>query len=133
MAETLDARLMLRVASPAAWKAKQQKVFKAAQRLGVPIESKRIAMPIMARIEHNRWLLDCVCGSGVAVQPEWPEAHCLGLGCGRTYTHIVIPADRRRIEATLSKRPAFTERNWDPRKGESLESLMAEDRVRGLT
>lgn len=116
---------MLRVRTPQEYRAKQMKVLKEVRKLGVVAAEIVIDTPVVARIEHNRWLLDCQCGSGVAVTPGWSEARCLGLGCGRVYTNIQIPSDIEEIERELKARPNHIDRNWNPQHGDTVATLRA--------
>lgn len=76
---------------------------------------------ILARIDFGRWIVDCVCGAGIATHPDWPAAPC--VDCGAVYTNIVYPANRGRIEQLLSARPRQRNRFWYPT--DRLEDLIA--------
>jgi hypothetical protein len=116
MTAILTAREMLRVKTLVAYRAKQRRVAQVAERIE--------AAPIAARVEQNRWLLDCVCGSGVAVHPAWPEARCMGANCGRVYPAVVLPgAD---VVAALEALPP-AQRYWYP--GEAAEAVADSDDV----
>src|SRR6185436_1511086 len=121
-----DARIMLNVTSPAQWAARQAKIL----RRPVRVPETVVTDPMVARIEQNRWLFDCYCGGSVAVQPDWTEARCLSVGCGRVYTNVRIPVNRSEIEGLLLVRPKDENRNWDPRRGDTAQTLRDEnDRV----
>lgn len=120
-----DARVVLRVKSLAEYRTRHQQALTRMRRLGLEVQEQVVDTPVSARIEHNRWLFDCVCGSGVAVHPDWPEARCMGEGCGRVYTHVTIPTERVAIERTLMERPAPVNRNWHP--AESVDDLKHEN------
>ena len=69
--------------------------------------------PLVAYVNHNRWLVDCaVCGSGVGVDFDAtpPVARC--YGCGTIHTAILLPPDRAAIEAALHPRRRAATRNW---------------------
>jgi hypothetical protein len=121
-----DARTIVRVSSPDAYRQKQQQAIRRMNRDGAHVTEQVITAPVAARIDHGRWILDCVCGSGVAVHPDWPEARCLEFGCGRVYLNVLIPQDRAAIETELLRRPEPRNRNWDSRMGDTLETLRAE-------
>ena len=66
--------------------------------------------PLVARVNDGTWLGDCDCGSGVAIDPDWPEARC--FGCGAIYAEIIFPERRAEIEQLLEARPRVNQ-NWD--------------------
>jgi hypothetical protein len=80
------------------------------------------ATPQTVRVDHGRWIFDCSCGSGVAADPTWPDARC--LGCGTVFPVVVWPEDRAAIEAALVARKTIASRNWRP--GEAVGDLNAE-------
>src|SRR5688572_26347663 len=75
-----------------------------------------VSTPVRARIDANRWLVDCDCGGAAAASPEWPESRC--FGCGRIYTHVEFPENRASIEAELEKQSYEPMREWNP--GETI-------------
>lgn len=81
--------------------------------------------PVAAYINHGRWVIDCDCGAGNMVEPEWHMAAC--LGCGAVRYNIILPSeeDRAKIEEVLNIRPRFVNRNWNP--GETIEKLKFEN------
>ena len=82
--------------------------------------------PLVGYVNQGRWVADCAsCRGGVA---GWPE-HELGacLSCGRVW-RITYPENTPAIEALLGPRP-LRNRNFDPRKGETVESLEEENRL----
>ena len=86
--------------------------------------------PIVARINENRWIVDCGCGSGCYVDldagtPVVARCFC----CGAIHTQVVLPADRPAIEAVLLKRPRAANRHWQP--GETVAALKAENTAHG--
>lgn len=90
------------------------------------------ADPLVARIDHNRWIVDCECGAGNATDPEWAIACC--FGCGAVHAQIVFPdaAERAAIERALLARPRPETRHWDPRVGETLADLWRENAEHGV-
>lgn len=98
------------------------------QEAGARYEVHEVLLPLSARIDHNTWVVDCECGAGNAVDPEWPIACC--FGCGAIHRGIVFPPNRSFIEELLLKRPDVTHRNWRP--GESLDALKQENVTLGI-
>lgn len=85
--------------------------------------------PLMARVNHGRWLGDCQCGDAPLIDPEWRLAAC--LHCGAVYSaSIELPDDWQAIDAALMKRPDAINRNWTP--GETLEDLERENDSHGI-
>lgn len=70
------------------------------------------ADPVAAYIDHGRWVLDCRCGAGNSVHPDWRLAGC--YACGTIWTNVQIPLDRAVIERVLLARPKAVNRNWRP-------------------
>lgn len=85
--------------------------------------------PVVARIEHGRWIAECPCRGGMAVDPAWASAFC--LACGTEHT-VTFPATGvlKQIEAVLSKRSDELTRNWFPH--ESVTDLKRENAAHGL-
>jgi hypothetical protein len=81
--------------------------------------------PIAARIDANRWLVDCSCGNCCATDPDWGIACC--YACGAVYLTVTFPAvdDREQLEAVLVERTNLMDRAWAP--GETLVGLVAEN------
>lgn len=62
-----------------------------------------------ARINQNRWIADCVCGSAQVVSPADPRYAC--VECSWGWCAVVYPADVAAVEAGLmGLKPAL--RNW---------------------
>lgn len=62
-----------------------------------------------ARINQNRWIADCSCGSAAVVSPTDPRYAC--TECGWGWCTLVFPADPASIEASLlALKPSL--RNW---------------------
>jgi hypothetical protein len=62
-----------------------------------------------ARINQNRWIADCSCGSAAVVSPADPRYAC--TECGWGWCALIFPADVASVEASLmGLKPAL--RNW---------------------
>lgn len=62
-----------------------------------------------ARINQNRWIADCVCGSAAIVSPADPRYAC--TECGWGWCTLVFPEDVAAVEASLlALKPNL--RNW---------------------
>lgn len=64
---------------------------------------------VYARINHGRWVADCVCGSAQIVTPADPRFAC--PECGYGWAQIQFPARPEAAEAEVSAK-APHERNW---------------------
>ena len=53
------------------------------------VRPHRVESVLTAYINHGRWVVDCECGAGNAVHPEWMIA-CCG-SCGAIHSGIVFP------------------------------------------
>ena len=124
----LGARALHRAQSVAALAARQDEAFRVAREHGVEIVPHDDPRPLVARVDHGRWIGDCDCGSGVALERAWPEARC--FGCGARYATVVWPVQADQIEAALLKRPVMGTRNWLPT--ETVGDLRAENIERGV-
>lgn len=68
--------------------------------------------PRIARINYGRWLTDCACGAGVAVDSTFPDARC--FFCGAVMSVVFPPLEEREaIEVLLLRRP-LENRHWRP-------------------
>ena len=87
-------------------------------------------VPLAAYVNHNRWLVDCPCGSGAAVDVEAdpPVARCYEDGV--VHTQVTLPPDRAAIDAALLRRPLAATRHWHP--GETVAELHAENAAHGV-
>lgn len=78
---------------------------------------RRLAMPAgvlvgqrtYARINHNRWVVDCPCGSAQIASPADARTAC--TECGYGWVTVVFPADVPAVEAGLDHLLPH-ERNW---------------------
>jgi hypothetical protein len=123
----LKADAIYGVGSPEQLARKHRAALTKLRQRGVQAVEHRAIGALVMRVNHGRWLGDCVCGAGVGGHPAWPEARC--FACGAVYTPS-FPAEAEAIEAVLVARPAVDTRNWQP--GESVATLEAENRARGL-
>ncbi|MFD9515953.1 hypothetical protein [Streptomyces sp. NPDC059979] len=80
-----------------------------AQRRLAPPAGILLGEKIYARINHNRWVADCVCGSAQVVTPTDPRFAC--PECGYGWAQILFPASPEAAEEAVSAR-APHERNW---------------------
>jgi hypothetical protein len=64
---------------------------------------------IFARINHNRWVADCPCGSAQIVTPADPRLAC--TECRAGWFRLVFPADPAAAEASVAADLPH-ERNW---------------------
>lgn len=87
-------------------------------------------MPVVGRIDDNRWIVDCECGAGNNVDLDRSLARC--CGCGAIHTVVVMPDNitKAGIEAELLKRPMTNTRFWFP--SETVDDLIAQNRRRGI-
>lgn len=100
------------------------------------------ADPLVARVNHGRWVASCTCGApadkiptpGCVVFLDRPLGWCVRCGnrpWGGGWRPIVVPpeGERRLIEAVLDCRPNVEDRNWET--GETVELLAAENHAHG--
>tara|TARA_R110000824_G_scaffold18243_1_gene72602 strand:+ start:3286 stop:3660 length:375 start_codon:yes stop_codon:yes gene_type:complete len=78
-----------------------------------------VSSDVEAYINHGRWVVDCSCNGAGLTSPEFKVSCC--FDCGRIYTAITFPKQRKKIEDTLVLRRDKAHRNWTV--GESLSSL----------
>ena len=96
---------------------------------------------VSARINHGRWLVDCGgCNSALVV--DLSELVFMCVECGnnhndRKWLRVIIPRNRKAIEAELLKRPwngrnpaEAVNRNWTP--GETVVALKQENTEHGI-
>lgn len=90
------------------------------------------ATPMVAYVNHGRWLVDCTCRNGVPVTPvslSKPEAVC--LSCGTVWTSISLPGDLAAVERALLDRARDVDRNWQAaQSAEDLRRENIEQRIR---
>jgi hypothetical protein len=100
-----------------------------AERHAVHIKSGPHEMPDtpQPRLEHDRWLVDCPCGSGVGVT-RTGRAYCFACGA---VMRVTLPSEvtRQAVESLLASRPE-RHRNWRP-SHETLDDLRVENLTHG--
>lgn len=116
------------VKSPSDYEAAQIKFIEKRQEAGARYTIHTVDTQMLARVDHNSWIIDCECGAGNAVDPTWPAAHC--FGCGAVHRNITWPVNRERLEEILLLRVDVTKRNWQP--GETEEDLLRENSELGV-
>lgn len=79
------------------------------QRRVTPPAGVLLGADIYARINHNRWVADCVCGSAQVVTPDDPRFAC--PECGYGWVQVTFPPSPAAAEAEVSALPPH-ERNW---------------------
>lgn len=63
-----------------------------------------------ARVNQNRWIADCMCGSAQVVSPTDPRYGC--TECGYGWAALVFPDDVDMVEEHLLLEPRPHLRNW---------------------
>ncbi|QQZ54159.1 hypothetical protein IFE09_11390 [Streptomyces microflavus] len=63
-----------------------------------------------ARINQNRWVADCYCGSAQVVSPTDPRYGC--VECGWGWSALIFPADATAVETQVMLEPRPALRNW---------------------
>ncbi|MEU5077109.1 hypothetical protein AB0G76_37005 [Streptomyces asoensis] len=79
------------------------------QRRVVPPTGFIIGQQAYARINHNRWVADCPCGSAQVVSPADPRMAC--TECGLGWVRLVFPDDPGAVEQSVSADLPHL-RNW---------------------
>lgn len=100
------------------------------------------AAPLLARVNHGRWIASCDCGAprdkvptpGGVVFLGQPVVWCLRCqngGTGRGWRQVAVPGPelRAQIAAVLLCRPHVEDRNWEP--SETVAELLAQNREHG--
>ena len=86
-------------------------------------------VPLMARVDHGRWLADCLRCPGAELVAEGRPFVC--ESCGFTSEMPPrFPRARSKIEALLLNRPYAQNRNWSP--GETVVDLERENAENGV-
>ena len=84
-----------------------------------------VSSEVEAYINHGRWVVDCSCNGAGLTAPDFKLSCC--FDCGRIYTTVKFPEQRKEIEKILVARRDKVRRNWTV--GESLKSLEREEGV----
>ncbi len=82
--------------------------------------------PVLARVNHGRWVVDCECNGAVLAFDEglFMCGSCFNAGHKHKYRRHIFPKARKAIELALLQRPELN-RNWYP--GETVTKLKAEN------
>jgi hypothetical protein len=85
---------------------------------------------VVARVDHGRWIADCPCGAGNAVDVDAKIALC--FGCGTVHLNVTLPdaTSLRAIERALVARAHVKTRNWNP--DETVDDLKRENLAHGV-
>ena len=119
------------VDSPLAYQSAHAMMIGRLRSRGRDVEVHDDDTPIPARVDDNRWIIDCDCGAGNAVQLDEEGAtmaRC--FMCGAVHTAVVMPRDRAEIERLLIRRPEPSTRCWHPH--ETVADLAAQNRAKGI-
>lgn len=82
--------------------------------------------PARARINHGRWIADCIwCGGGMLTRPDWGVAFCGGCGARYHKRYVLFPRDPRSFERPLLVRVRRDQQNWTAEQ--SVEALELEN------
>lgn len=81
--------------------------YRMGRRVVLPEET--VAQTYYARINQNRWLVDCICGSAQVSSPVDQRAGC--TECGWGWATVIYPDDVAAVEASLMALPTYL-RNW---------------------
>jgi hypothetical protein len=83
--------------------------------------SRRVPLPdgvlegepaLYARVDANRWLVQCVCGSADIISPADPRWGCVTCGYGWVSIIVPSPSEVATIEAALLTQPRPAKRFW---------------------
>ena len=80
--------------------------------------------PVVATINHGRWVVSCTCNGAGLTSPAMGCSCC--FDCGTAYTAITFPKHLDQIVAVLLTRPDITTRNW---AGETVAELAAQNKT----
>lgn len=91
------------------------------------------ALPLLARVDHGRWLVDCdTCKSAEAIWYDAPLMfcrNCRNVSTRGLWRRVAIPKERNDIAALLNQRPT-PHQNWTP--GDALDDLRRENELHGI-
>ncbi|MEV4863275.1 hypothetical protein [Streptomyces ossamyceticus] len=82
------------------------------QRRVRPPDGFVIGQKAFARINHNRWIADCPCGSAQVVTPADPRIAC--TECGLGWIVLVFPEDVAAVEASVADELPHLRNWWHP-------------------
>ncbi|MFJ1808551.1 MULTISPECIES: hypothetical protein [unclassified Streptomyces] len=82
------------------------------QRRLVPPVGFIIGQQGYARINHNRWVADCPCGSAQVVSPKDPRMAC--TECGLGWVFLIFPEDADAVEASIADDLPNLRNWWHP-------------------
>ncbi|MFM9596685.1 hypothetical protein ACKI1O_45855, partial [Streptomyces scabiei] len=82
------------------------------QRRVRPPDGYVIGQKTYARINHNRWVADCPCGSAQVVTPADPRMAC--TECGYGWIVLVFPEDVAAVEASVAADLPHLRNWWHP-------------------
>lgn len=90
--------------------------------------------PIMARVNHNRWIADCPDCNGAEFvfldELHFWCANCQNASVGHKWRRVKLPENRADIEAILLARPLPDNRNWSV--DDDLNAMRQENLDHGL-
>jgi hypothetical protein len=125
------ATTILNVRSPEEYKARALAHLKKHKRYYQPQDE-----PLVAGFDCGRWVVNCACGGGIALHPDWQYAAC--FTCGKAWTSVQFPTPEfmEQLRRILEVRPAGSVRGnvkrfWSWWPGETLDDLRRENRRRG--
>ncbi len=78
----------------------------------VPPDGFLLGHRVFARINHNKWVADCPCGSAQVVTPADPRLAC--TECGAGWFRLVFPADPAAAEAEVTDELPHLRNWWHP-------------------
>lgn len=97
---------------------------------GKPLEMAEIA-PVLAYINHGRWVADCPFCPGAELifqdDPTFLCLSCFNQEANFKSLSIAFPLNTNKIEAILEGRPIIGGRNWEPPK--TLNALIEENKL----
>ncbi len=80
-----------------------------------------------ARINHGRWIADCVWCTGAALtRPDWGVAYCATCGARYHKKYVKFPPNPEQLEAPLLLRVKRELQNW--KVGETVKDLEEENK-----
>lgn len=86
--------------------------YRMSRRVQLPEGTLADMPPVYARVDANRWLAECVCGSAAVVSPADPRWGCTECGYGWAAMNVPTAQEVAAIEAELLKEPKPHLRFW---------------------